>query len=99
MNKLVHWLEAHQGQCSWKHLFGLPCPGCGMQSAFIALLKGDIPESIRMFPALIPMIVMLAFLVAHIFFRFQKGAMLLKFLFIFTSSIMVISYIIKLFIK
>jgi hypothetical protein len=97
MHKLVHWLETHQMACSWKHYFGIDCPGCGMQSAFIELLKGNVGESIHLFPALIPMILTILVLPVHILCKLPKGALVLKYLFIFTSTIMVISYIIKLF--
>jgi hypothetical protein len=97
MNRLIHWLENHQGTCSWKEWFGIRCPGCGIQTAFIELLKGNILASIEIFPALLPMILMLVFLVIHILFKLPKGAAILKFLFIFTSSIMVISYFVQIF--
>ena len=99
MQKLIHWLESHQLACSWKQYIGIECPGCGMQSAFIALLKGNLTESFQHFPALVPMIVMLLILLVHLLFKLPNGAQILKILFIFTSSIMVISYIIRLFIQ
>ncbi len=95
MEKIIRWLEQHQGTCSWKKYMGIECPGCGMQTAFIELLKGHVIESIKIFPALIPMMIMLAFLVLHLIFRFPKGAFILKILFIFTSSILVIAYMVK----
>ncbi len=95
MEKLIRWLELHQASCSWKTWLGVDCPGCGMQSAFIELLKGHVVESIRIFPALLPMIFMIFFLILHLIFRFPKGAFILKFLFIFTTSILVIAYVAK----
>jgi hypothetical protein len=96
MSALVNWLESHQGTCSWKSHFGIECPGCGMQTALIELLKGNLLSSLKAFPALIPMIILFLFLILHLIFKFQKGAVLLKFLFIFTSSIMMIGYFIRL---
>ncbi|MBI2280664.1 MAG: DUF2752 domain-containing protein [Bacteroidetes bacterium] len=69
--------------------------GCGMQRAFIALLKGDFIESFYLYPALIPMLVMVLFLPIHLIFKFKNGAGLLKYLFIFNISIVIISYLIK----
>jgi hypothetical protein len=97
MERLAHWLEGHLQSCSWKHYLGIECPGCGMQRAFIALLRGDLLESIRLFPALIPMMAMLFFLVLHLIFKFSRGALILKTLFIFTSLIMLTGYVIKIF--
>ncbi len=96
MSGFIHWLENHQLPCSWKATLGISCPGCGMQSAFIELLKGNLVMSLKLFPALIPMIAMILFLGIHLLLKVPKGAMILKFLFIFTSSIMVVDYIVKL---
>jgi hypothetical protein len=96
MKKIIHWLETHQAACLWKQHMGFDCPGCGIQSAFTELLKGNISESILLYPALIPMIIMILFLAVHLIFRFQKGALILKILFIFTSSLIIISYVVKL---
>lgn len=95
MKTLIRWLEQHQAACSWKHYFGIECPGCGMQTAFIELLKGNLAESLRVFPALLPMIAMILFTFLHLVFNFPKGALIIKILFIFTTSILVTGYIIK----
>jgi hypothetical protein len=93
---LVDWLEKRQMPCFYKSVLGVDCPGCGMQRAFIALLKGDFAGSLKLYPALIPTIVMLAFLVVHIFYNLKNGARILVSLFIFNAVIIVISYIFKL---
>lgn len=31
--------------CMWKYFLNIPCPGCGMTRAYIALLKGDIASA------------------------------------------------------
>lgn len=98
MEKLIHWLETHQMACSWKKYFGIECPGCGMQSAFIELLKGNLMESFKHFPALIFLLMTLFMLIIQLIFKLPRGAQIIKILFIFTSSIMTISYLIKLFI-
>lgn len=74
----------------------MDCLGCGMQRSFIALLKGDFVTSFYYYPALMPMILMFFFLIAHLIFRFKKGAAWLKYLFIFNISIVVINFILKL---
>ena len=63
MPKIITWLEAHMGTCTFKEATGLVCPGCGIQRSIIALLKGDILECIMLFPALLPVIAMLGTLV------------------------------------
>ena len=97
LHRLIQWIELYQAPCSWKSTFGIDCPGCGMQTAFIELLKGHIGASLVAFPALLPMIALLSMLFLHLVLKFRNGAAILKFLFIFTVSIMLFSYIIKLF--
>lgn len=91
----VNWLENNQADCLYKKYFGVECPGCGIQRSFIALLKGNFIESFQTFPALIPLLIMFAFLILHIFFRFKNGANILKYLFILNATILTISYIYK----
>ena len=98
MQQLINWLESHQLPCYYKKLLGIECLGCGMQTAFILLLKGELIESLKTYPALIPVMFLFSFLILHIIFKFRKGAVVLKISFIFTVSIMVLSYIIKHFI-
>ncbi len=73
----------------------MDCPGCGMQRAIIELLKGNIWESILLYPALLPTIFLFIFLILHLIFKFKKGALILKISFIFTVSIIIINFIIK----
>jgi len=67
-----------------------------MQRALIALLRGDFISSLKLYPALIPTIVMLGLLLVHIFYNLKHGAKMLVSLFIFNTVIIVISYIYKL---
>ncbi len=97
MKYIIDWLERHFLACPYKKYFDIDCMGCGMQRAFIALLKGDFIESFYLYPALIPILVMVLFLPIHIIFKFKNGASLLKYLFIFNISVVVISYLIKIF--
>jgi hypothetical protein len=96
MNTIIEWLESHMLPCFYKSFLGIECPGCGMQRAIVELLKGDIWESLKVYPPLIPILFMLAFLITHLIFKFKNGAAYLKYFFIFTTSIILINYIYKL---
>ena len=91
------WLDAHMIPCFVKQHFGIECPGCAMQRSLMLLLQGNLVESVRRYPALIPMLTMLAFLIAHLIFRFRNGAAILKISFFSTVSIMWIHYLVKIF--
>jgi len=95
-NRIIIWLESHQQSCFYKKYIGLECPGCGMQRSFIELLKGNLWDSLVLFPALIPTISLVVLLFAHLIFKFKNGAAILKYLFIFNTTIVVLSYIYKL---
>ncbi len=91
----IHWLEQNQGVCPYKKFLGIPCPGCGMQTAFIELLKGNIWQSIIDYPPLIPFILTILVFVLHLIFKFKYGAVTIKYLFIFTVILIVGNYISK----
>ncbi len=93
---LVDWIEKQQAPCFYKSVLGIECPGCGMQRAFIALLRGDLVGSFKLYPALIPTMVMLVFLVAHIGLKLKNGASILLYLFLFNTAIIVVNYLYKL---
>jgi len=94
--KIISWLESHQQACFYKKFLGVECPGCGMQRSLVALLKGEMVESFVLFPALLPTVALIVYLVLHLIFKFQHGAAILKNLFIINTTIVVLSYIYKL---
>lgn len=96
LQKLITWLELHQGTCPFREHAGLECPGCGLQSSIIALLKGNVLESILLFPALIPLLAMFAFLGIHLAFNLKHGALMLKIFYISNTVLILGGYIYKL---
>lgn len=92
---LISWLEENMLACPYKKYWGIDCLGCGIQRSFVALLKGDLASSFYYYPALIPMMLMFLFLIAHISFKIKNGAIWLKYLFIFNISIVVIHFVLK----
>ena len=99
MGAVVHWLENHMLPCPYKHYLGIDCPGCGMQRACIDLLNGEVVASFLAYPPLIPTIVMILYLIAHLIFKFRNGAVILKYLFIFVTVTVAVNYILKLILK
>ncbi|MBI2731098.1 MAG: DUF2752 domain-containing protein [Sphingobacteriales bacterium] len=81
--------------CPSKLLFHFDCPGCGLQTSIIALLRGDFLKSFKIYPATIPILVMFLYLGAHLFFHFKKGVKNLQILYLFCASIIFVSYIYK----
>lgn len=94
--KILTWLETHMGTCSFHEASGMVCPGCGLQRSIIALLKGDVLQSFLLFPALLPLTFMFAYLGLHLVFRFKYGAIVLKVLYIANTAIIIGNYLFKL---
>ncbi len=95
MQGFIHWLEDHMMTCPYKAMTGVDCPGCGMQRSFIELLQGNLSESFHLYPALLPTIFTLGLTALHLIFKFKNGADYIKYSFIVTVTIVVISYIFK----
>lgn len=93
--RIISWLESHEGSCAFREHTGIDCPGCGLQRSIIALLKGDVIESILLFPALLPLLAMFAFLGIHLVFRLKHGAFFLKLLYISNALLILGNFIFK----
>ena len=89
------WLEGIQTTCLFLKYVGYECPGCGLQRSFLALLRGDIGESLKLYPALIPMILMFAYLTLHLRFRFKQGGKILRVWSLAVLGLIFVSYAVK----
>lgn len=96
---ISNWLETHQLPCLFKTVTHFDCPGCGMQRSFILLIKGDITGSFFMYPALVPLILLFAFLIIHLTFKIKRGASVLKYSYIFCAAFIMVSYMARLITK
>ncbi len=96
---ITNWLEVHQVPCLFKAITHIDCPGCGFQRSFVLLMKGDVSNSFFLYPALIPILLLFALLVLHVFMKFKNGAAVLKYAFIFCAGIILVSYIYKIITK
>ncbi|MBI3503082.1 MAG: DUF2752 domain-containing protein [Bacteroidetes bacterium] len=97
METLIRWLESHPIHCFYKSVFGIECPGCGAQRAFIFLLKGNFSESFSTYPPLLFFLSLIFFLSLHLVFKFRNGGTYLLYGFIFTALIVLTNFIVKLF--
>jgi hypothetical protein len=95
IEKLANWLESLSQPCLYKALLGIECPGCGMQRSFIEILKGNFLDSLLLYPALMPTLVLVIFLFVHLSFKLKEGAVMLKVLFMVNALIIVLHYIYK----
>ena len=91
----LDWLEHHLLPCPTKYFFGIDCPGCGMQRAIIALLKGNFMESLQLYPPLIPLIILLIVLIVNLCVNSKNWLKILKIIFIFDVLLILLNYILK----
>ncbi len=92
---MINWLEQHLVTCLSVKYLGMECPGCGMQRAFIALLRGQFADSLHYNPALLPFLITVVMLLFHLKFDFKHGARSIVIGFAFTTVLMVVNYVLK----
>lgn len=66
-----------------------------MQRSLIALLKGNMIESLQYHAAVIPFIITITLLIVQLIIKHEKGAKWVMWAFITTSATTVVQYIIK----
>lgn len=91
----IDWIEHHLLPCPSRYFLGLDCPGCGMQRAFLELLRGNFAGSFKLYPALLPILFTLVLLALHLKYKYRNGARTLLFSYIFSAIVVVTSFIIK----
>ncbi|MBS1779078.1 MAG: DUF2752 domain-containing protein [Bacteroidetes bacterium] len=92
---ILRWLQGHLLSCPSKSLFGIDCPGCGLQRSLIELLKGDFAASWHVYPPGIFALATLMVLLLHLIFKFRNGAVILKYMYIVTAAVITVNYIYK----
>ncbi|MCW3127110.1 MAG: hypothetical protein JWO03_2768 [Bacteroidetes bacterium] len=92
---ILAFLGKNMFTCPTKAYLGFECPGCGLQRSVLLLLQGQVYDSIRVYPATIPMLLMFIILILHVKFKFAYGHIILQYIFIFNAALIFTSYIIK----
>jgi hypothetical protein len=92
---MVRFFENHLFACYFKSHFGIECPACGMQRAFIALLKGNFADSLKYHAALIPFIITLLIVILQLKIKHENGSKVIMWSFIVTICITFVQYIIR----
>lgn len=66
-----------------------------MQRATISLLKGDLYESFVMYPPLLFILGMIAFVIIRFAFKLKHGASIIKWVFILNVGLILINFLLK----
>ncbi|MFK5974176.1 MAG: DUF2752 domain-containing protein [Flavobacteriaceae bacterium] len=78
-----------------KKLFGIDCPGCGIQRSTIHLLKGEFTAAFEMYPAIYSLLSLVIFAIAGQFIKFRYDTQIKFFLGVLTVIIIITNYILK----
>ena len=82
--------------CLNKRLFGVECPGCGMQRSIQLLFQGEFVAAFKMYPAIYPLTFFFLFLLANNFFKSKYSETIVIILGITSVATILINYIFKL---
>jgi hypothetical protein len=93
----VGWLQNHLLPCPFKYITGIDCPGCGFQRSVIALVQGNLHQSLQLYPAAIPLLLFFAYGLADKYFKLDTSKNIIKkSLFVAIGFVILISYAVKL---
>lgn len=81
--------------CLNKKLFGIDCPGCGLQRATVKVVKGEFKEAFYQFPPIYTTIAFLVVVVIHFLIKKKVTSKILIALAIVNTIIMIVAYFIK----
>lgn len=81
--------------CFTKKIFGIDCPGCGLQRGVAFILKGDFSAAWDMYPALFTILPLFAVLAADHFFQIKYANKLIITLMITSVALILINYLLK----
>ncbi|AMR30614.1 hypothetical protein A0256_03835 [Mucilaginibacter sp. PAMC 26640] len=92
----MDWLNAHLLTCPFKYFTGIDCPGCGFQRSVLALLAGNLRDSVHLYPATIPILAAAVFLIIQTKVPLKYISVIKNGIYLTLAGIILISYSIKL---
>ncbi len=90
-------IERFMLPCFSKALFGIDCPGCGLQRSLLLLAKGDFAKAFHMYPAVFTTVIFFLFVGLHFIDKQRSYHRLMLISAITNASIMIFAYFIKMF--
>ncbi|MGB7842883.1 MAG: DUF2752 domain-containing protein [Salinimicrobium sp.] len=81
--------------CLNKMAFGMECPGCGAQRAFVMVFQGKFVEAFHLYPAIYPILALLFFLLVNLFIKFKYEWQIKVGLIILNATIIIAVYLYK----
>lgn len=88
-------IEDYMLPCFTKKIFGIDCPGCGLQRAVIFLAKGNFEEAFKIYPAIYPIMLLIGFLAFNKFVNFKYANITITILMFASVAGILINYFLK----
>ncbi|QWX84531.1 DUF2752 domain-containing protein [Cellulophaga sp. HaHaR_3_176] len=88
-------LEEYMLPCFSKQIFGVDCPGCGIQRAISLIFHGEFIAAFKMYPAIYTLLLLFAFLLADSFFTIKYAGKIIIILTTITVFLILTNYILK----
>ncbi|WP_276391309.1 DUF2752 domain-containing protein [Eudoraea chungangensis] len=89
------FFEGKMLPCINKQILGFECPGCGLQRAFAFLIEGEFLQAFYMYPAIYPLMLLMAVIIMDQFFSLKFANKLIIFLAITAVGSILINYALK----
>lgn len=88
-------LEEYMLPCLTKGIFGVDCPGCGLQRAVALLFEGEFVAAFQMYPAIYALIPLFALILASKLFRLKVDQRPIIVLSIASVALILLNFLIK----
>ena len=82
--------------CFNKQLFGIDCPGCGLQRSVLLLFQGEFVAAFQMYPAIFTLIPLFGIIIINRLFSLKYGSQFIIGLSISSVALILINFILKL---
>lgn len=89
-------LKDYMLPCLNKQLFGMDCPGCGLQRSVLLLFNGEFVAAFHMYPAIFTLIPLALTVIFNKLFTLKYGSQLIIGLGISSVALILINFIFKL---
>lgn len=93
---MVDW-EKYMLPCFSKMIFGIDCPGCGLQRSIVLLFEGQVTNAFKMYPAVGTTLVFFMFVGLHFIDKKRSYHQLMIIFAVINAFIMIFAYFYKIF--
>ena len=89
-------LDDYMLPCLNKTLFGVECPGCGMQRSLALMIHGEFMAAFNMYPAIYILIPLVLFIGLNFLFKFKNSNKIISGLAVLSILLILINFVYKL---